>query len=116
MLVPPGLQALWPSLTLVAQGPVEVEAPRVEAVVCSMRCGAHVFLAPGKLDRATNTLALVGRNRRSVQRVSERPEADHRPPHSDPPPPVSCFTDGEPRQAQGKGLAAQACAQRELWG
>ena len=39
-----------------------------------MRCRAHVFPAPGKLDKATNTLDLVGRNLRSVHRVSESPE------------------------------------------
>lgn len=39
-----------------------------------MRCRAQVFPAPGKLDKATNTLDLVGRNLLSVHRVSESPE------------------------------------------
>lgn len=33
-----------------------------------------MFPAPGKLDRATNTLDLLGRNLLSVHRVSESPE------------------------------------------
>lgn len=66
-----------------------------------MRCRAHVFPAPGKLDRATNTLDLVGRNRRSVQRVSESPEVGHQPPHQDPLPRDSHFTDGETEAGLG---------------